>query len=155
MNNRIVGIYCYRDIKTGKIVYVGKDSYIEKDRRHKDHMRPYNYDAQPINRVLQNNPDRYKYEVISKGEYSQKVLNNLEIVFINMYSPRFNFTTGGDGGYVCKYDCDNNEIIKFGKMDGKQVYGLKKNGEVVLTSTNRAEIFSAYFNLKYPINKIQ
>lgn len=45
----------------------------------------------------------------------------------------------------------NKEIIKCGKLlNGKQVYGLKRDGEVVLTSTNRARIFSACFNLDYP-----
>lgn len=43
-----------------------------------------------------------------------------------------------------------NEIIECGKsLDGKQVYGLKRDGVVVLTSTNRARIFSACFNLDY------
>ncbi len=46
----------------------------------------------------------------------------------------------------------NKEIIKCGKNnDGKTVYGLKKNGVVVLTSVNRALIFSAYFGLDYPV----
>lgn len=43
----------------------------------------------------------------------------------------------------------NKEIIKCGKVNGKQIYGLKRDGVVVLTSTNRAEIFSACFNLDY------
>lgn len=46
------------------------------------------------------------------------------------------------------------EIIKCGKsLDGKIIYGLKKDGEVVLTSINRAEIFSAYFNLEYSVKE--
>lgn len=44
---------------------------------------------------------------------------------------------------------NNKEIIKCGKLNGKQVYGLKIDSKVVLTSTNRAEIFSARFNLDY------
>lgn len=43
----------------------------------------------------------------------------------------------------------NQEIIKCGKINDKTIYGLKRDGEVVLTSVNRAEIFSAYFGLKY------
>lgn len=43
-----------------------------------------------------------------------------------------------------------NDIIMCGKLlNGKQVYGLKRDGVVVLTSTNRAHIFSACFNLNY------
>lgn len=45
------------------------------------------------------------------------------------------------------------EIIKCGKVNGKQVYGLKIDGVVVLTSVNRAEVFSACFNLEYPIKE--
>lgn len=41
------------------------------------------------------------------------------------------------------------KIIKCGKVNGKTIYGLKRDGEVVLTSTNRARIFSAYFNFDY------
>lgn len=47
-----------------------------------------------------------------------------------------------------------NEIIKSGKsLDGKYIYGLKKDGVVVLTSTNRARIFSACFNLEYSVKE--
>lgn len=47
-----------------------------------------------------------------------------------------------------------NEIIKCGKsLDGKTIYGLKIDGEVVLTSINRAEVFSACFNLEYPVKE--
>lgn len=44
------------------------------------------------------------------------------------------------------------EIIKCGILNGKQVYGLKRDGEVVLTSTNRARVFAVCFNVKY-LNK--
>lgn len=40
---------------------------------------------------------------------------------------------------------NNREIIKCGKLNGKTVYGLMVDGELVLTSTNRALIFSACF----------
>lgn len=48
------GIYKYTDLKTGDVVYIGKDSYIDKNMRHKRHLQPSNYDAQQINRILQN-----------------------------------------------------------------------------------------------------
>ena len=100
----VKGIYCYRDLKNGgKIVYIGKDSYIEKDTRHKDHMRPSNYDVQQINRVLQNNYDRYVYVVLEIGDFSQDELNNLEMDYISKYNPKFNFTVGGDGTFGFKH----------------------------------------------------
>ena len=32
------GIYCYIDKKTNNIIYIGKDSYIDKQIRNKDHL---------------------------------------------------------------------------------------------------------------------
>ena len=91
------GIYSYIDKKTNDIIYIGKDSYIHKNQRHKDHLRNGAYDKQLINKVLQNNPERYEYKILEKGDISQSLLNALEIVFIRKYNPRFNFTKGGDG----------------------------------------------------------
>lgn len=98
----ITGIYCYKDVKTNEIVYVGKDSHINEDRRHRQHLTPSGYDRQPFNRILQNNPTRYEYNVLKKGNFDNKWLSFLEIIFIKRYSPKFNFTVGGDGskGYV-------------------------------------------------------
>ena len=103
------GIYCYIDKKTDEIVYIGKDSNIHENRRHKDHLKPSRYDKQKFNRVLQNNPKRYKYKVLIKGEFNNFQLNELEKTYIrhfNTYRPYtnhgFNFTIGGDGvtGYI-------------------------------------------------------
>ena len=92
------GIYYYTDLmKNNEVVYVGKDSNIHKNKRHKDHLKPSNYNNQPFNRVLQNNPNRFKYHVLKKGEFSQNLLNALEILYIRRYSPRFNYTIGGEG----------------------------------------------------------
>ncbi len=144
----ITGIYCYIDKKDGSIVYIGKDSYIYKNTRHNQHYQSCRYNHQVINRVLQNNLDRYQYKVLLKGEISQKLLNAFEKVFIRMYDPKFNYTNGGDGGF---FGPDNIEIIRCGEIKGKQIYGLKKEGVIVLTSVNRARIFSACFNLNYPV----
>lgn len=104
------GIYCYIDNENDEIVYVGKDSHIDTNERHKDHFQPSRYDAQPFNRILQNNPDRYEYRVLwSINDCSDNDLNNLEEYFIeklNTYNYEhpdgFNFTRGGDGtsGYT-------------------------------------------------------
>ena len=102
------GVYCYIDKKNDEIVYIGKDSNIHIDRRHKQHFAPSNYDKQVINRVLQNNPDRYQYEVLRTGEFNDNLLSALEILYIRRFgtyenrkgygdSYGFNFTVGGDG----------------------------------------------------------
>lgn len=91
------GIYQYRDLETNEIVYIGKDSYIDKNARRNDHMFPSKYDSQIFNKVLQNNPDRYQYEVIYVGDFDRDMLNILEINSIAEENPKFNFTKGGDG----------------------------------------------------------
>ncbi|MBO5180170.1 MAG: hypothetical protein J6B87_07500 [Clostridia bacterium] len=91
------GIYAYIDKKNNKIVYIGKDSYIDKRKRDKDHKQPCVYNKQQINRVIQNTPERYQYKVLEEGNIPEKILNALEIVFIQKYNPKFNFTKGGEG----------------------------------------------------------
>ena len=97
------GIYCYVDKKTNEVVYIGKDSSIDKKVRYKAHLRKSLYDDQPFNRILQNNLERYKYQVLIEGEFSQKKLNDLEKFYIEKYNTfsdknKFNYTSGGDGG---------------------------------------------------------
>ena len=93
------GIYKYMDLKTGEIVYVGKDSHIDKHSRHKEHLSPSKYNKQQINRVLQNNPDRYEYGVIwATGDCTTLKLNKMEILFGEIYNPKFNFGKFGAGG---------------------------------------------------------
>lgn len=92
------GIYCYCDTKNNdKIVYVGKDSHIGKNKRFNAHMAPSNYNKQRFNRILQNNPDRYKYKVLREGNFEENLLNVLEIIYTRRYSPKFSYTIGGDG----------------------------------------------------------
>lgn len=93
------GIYCYRDTQNDKIIYVGKDSNIDKQKRRRDHLAPSTYNQQPINRILQNNPSRYHYQILWQiDDCTTNHLNQMEIYFIRKYNPRFNFTSGGDGG---------------------------------------------------------
>ena len=76
------GIYCYLDKENDKTVYVGKDSNIDKNKRHRQHLAPSNYNAQPINRILQNNPDRYIYQVLWEiGDCTDTHLNQMEIFY--------------------------------------------------------------------------
>ena len=98
------GIYCYIDKENDKIVYVGKDSNIDKQKRRRDHLAPSRYNEQLINRILQNNPNRYIYQVLWEiNDCTDNHLNQMEIFYIKKYDPQFNFTEGGGGmsGFKC------------------------------------------------------
>lgn len=109
------GCYGYVDTKNGDVVYIGKDSEIEKHSRYYDHRAPCNYHLQRINQVIQNNPERYKYEVICQSDYySPTYLNIMEKGLIKTFNPKFNFSNGGDGG-------------SYGKKNG--MYGRKHDSK--------------------------
>lgn len=105
------GIYCYLDKKTNNIIYIGKDSYINKQIRNKEHFMRGKRKDQHINKVLQNNPNRYQYKVLEEGNISQKILNALEMSFIQRYNPRFNFTKGGDGSLGYKHTINTKKAV--------------------------------------------
>lgn len=101
-----VGIYGYWDRINQYVVYVGKDSNIHNNSRHKQHIRTSERSRQVINKALQKQPDRYVYFKIIEGEYSDYDLNQLEQEFIKLLKTNkkhhkdkrvFNFTNGGDG----------------------------------------------------------
>lgn len=98
----VLGIYCYVDKKDNSIVYIGKDSNIDKNVRRYAHRKPSQYNKQPFNRILQNNPERYEYKVLVKGVSDYHSLNQLEIFYIAMYNPKFNFTIGGESNVRLK-----------------------------------------------------
>lgn len=105
-----VGIYCYIDKKDGSIVYIGKDSNIHKNKRHHDHLKPSSYNAQHINKVLQNNPDRYEYKILKSWDgtkFHESLANVLEMIYIKRYNPLFNFTAGGEGSVGYKHSDEN------------------------------------------------
>ena len=90
------GIYCYLDKENDKTVYVGKDSNIDKNKRHRQHLAPSNYNAQPINRILQNNPDRYIYQVLWEiGDCTDTHLNQMEIFYQKLQKNTSTSTGGG------------------------------------------------------------
>lgn len=128
------GIYCYRDLlNNNSIVYIGKDSDIGRNKRHKDHIKPTNYDAQQINRVLQNNPERYDYEVLKEWEYDEynpNLLNALEMIYIKRYNPRFNYTIGGDGIRGFKHSKETKQKISESlKGENHPLYGKSPSEE--------------------------
>lgn len=95
------GIYGYWDTEKECVVYIGKDSNISTNNRHKEHHRSSKYDEQQINRVLQNNKERYTYFILCDGYFTEEELNELEeeaiAIFDTYYGYGFNFTKGGDG----------------------------------------------------------
>ena len=93
------GIYAYKDTNTNEIIYIGKDSQMYKKARHTQHHSKPRYDVQKINRILQSNVGRYEYLEIIRlpPTTTSEELDKFEIRYINLYSPKFNFTIGGDG----------------------------------------------------------
>jgi len=100
------GIYAYLDNENNYYAYIGKDSNLDKKKRYYAHKTPCLYDDQQINKVIQNNIDRYEYRVLMEGDYSDKQLNKMEkflIKHLKTFKPDypdrtvFNFTKGGDG----------------------------------------------------------
>jgi hypothetical protein len=129
------GIYGYYDSENNYIrVYYGKDSCIDcKYNRDYDHNLPSKYDKQVINRVLQNNPDRYEYRIICEyPDLTDDELNWLECMEIMKHKflygerPKFNFTVGSDGrtGYRKPYEDFVYTVVKSGFKNGKQIYSI-------------------------------
>ena len=118
------GIYCYIDKKDNQIVYVGKDSNIDTNERHKQHFQPSKYNNQPINRILQNNPDRYIHQVLWEiDDCTNNHLNQMEIYYIKKYDPQFNFTEGGDGISGFKHSEETKKKISK-SLKGKKPYEI-------------------------------
>lgn len=123
----LFGIYCYVDKQDNSVIYVGKDSNIHKNRRHHDHLQPGQYHRQHINKVLQNNPDRYFYKILSVFNPANKpkgLLNALEMSFINHFKPLFNFTEGGEGSVGLKHS--EEAKMKISKANKGRLKGIKK-----------------------------
>lgn len=93
------GIYGYWDNIKDDIVYVGQAFDIKI--RHYEHLSPARYNAQTINRVLQNNKDRYTLIVLK--ECSIDDLNYWERTLIALFNPKFNYTDGGEGSRGFKH----------------------------------------------------
>ena len=121
------GIYGYYDTKNKEIIYIGKDSHIDKQIRHKAHFKPSTYTEQPINKVLQNNPQRYEYVQLCllPKNASDDDLNKLEIERIIHLNPKFNFTKGGEGIFGFKFSEESKQKIS-NSLKGS-TYPLERN----------------------------
>ena len=93
------GIYGYWDNLKDELVYVGQAFDIKL--RHAEHMSPSRYNAQTINRALQNNKERY--DLIVLKECSIDDLNYWEMTLIALFNPKFNYTIGGEGSRGFKH----------------------------------------------------
>ena len=85
------GIYGYWDTKKECVVYIGKDSNISINKRHKEHHRHSQYDKQQINRVLQNNKERYTYFILCDGYFTEEELNELEEEAIAIFDTYYGY----------------------------------------------------------------
>lgn len=134
------GIYCYIDKKDNQIVYVGKDSYIDKNKRHKEHLAPSSYNKQQINRILQNNPDRYIYQVLWEiNDCSDKHKNQMEFFYIKKYNPKFNFTEGGDGASGFKHSEETRKKMSESKK-GKKPYEITEKTRKKMSEAKKGKI---------------
>ncbi len=146
------GIYYYVDKTTGKIDYIGLDSHIDIHKRRQMHLMPSRRDAQPFNRILQNNPDRWEYHVGAiLPDY--EIMRHLEKELIAYYSPRFNFKDGGDSWNkpnfkysMCKSGIDpytQKQKYAIKSKDGTQFlkYSFDKSKlETIVSKLNKGEI---------------
>ena len=139
------GIYCYIDKKDNQIVYVGKDSNIDKNKRHRDHLALSKYNEQPINRILQNNPDRYIYQVLWEiDDCADSHLNQMEIFYIKKYDPQFNFTEGGDGASGFKHSEETRKKISENNARYWQGKTLSEETRKKMSEANKGENHPMY-----------
>jgi len=127
----MIGIYCYQDTQNdNEIVYIGKDSNIDRNIRYNAHKKPSQYNCQQINRVIQNNPNRYKYKILKKKLSEQKK---------------------GKNNHQYK---DYYRINKAGKRRNKQQYSIYKEGKVIKTSVHIDKLLK-WFKENYPDEEIK
>ena len=125
------GLYGYWDNIKKRVIYIGQAKDIE--RRLNAHMNKSRYDAQPINQILQNNPERYESFILADGEFTTDELNELEYEAVEMFKTNrykypenegFNFR---DGGNVYKYSEESKRKMSKSHK-GKEPWNKGKTG---------------------------
>lgn len=148
------GLYGYYDNLKQYVVYIGQDADIGIDKRHKQHNSPSLYDAQVINKIVQNHPDRYIYFRFIQGDYDEDTLNDFEREAIRIFKTYkydypernvFNFTRGGDGTGKGQdhpnWRDENYQVIKYGVSGGKQQYAISgRYSKKIKFSTNKKKL---------------
>lgn len=111
------GLYCYRKVEDGTIVYIGVDSDLRTNRRHYDHNRAdfkTGKRGQLINKVLQDNPHKFVYEQLLFC--STEWIEVIELALIDKFRPMYNII--------------GNDKYKGNKKQSKVEKHLKENDEV-------------------------
>ena len=120
------GIYAYYDTLKDEVAYIGKSVNI--NHRHKQHTSPSMRDVQVINRILQNNINRYDLIILKECDVEE--LDHLEMELIGLFNPKFNFTIGGEGAIGFKMSDDaRSKISKALKGVPKSKEHIKKVSE--------------------------
>ena len=142
------GIYAYYDTVKDEIVYVGKDSHIERDLRHKQHHQSSNYNEQTINRVLQDNKGRYDYKriYVCPPHLDEVDLNALEMQYIEALNPKFNFTGGGEGMVGYKHSLEARKKISEAKKKNNPSYNVDNLIKISKTKQNKSGYFRVQKN---------
>ena len=112
------GIYQYTNLNTNEVIYIGKDSHIDRKNRYNTHKSPSKRNAQPINRVIQKNPDNYKYSIICEyPTLTDDELNYMECMelmkhkFLYGSIPKLNFDVGGDGNTGFRHSDESRQLM--------------------------------------------
>ena len=112
------GIYQYTNLDTNDVIYIGKDSHIDRKNRYHAHKSQSKRNAQPINRVIQKNLDKYEYSVICEyPTLTDDELNYLECIEIMKHKflygaiPKLNFDVGGEGNTGFKHSNESKQLM--------------------------------------------
>lgn len=89
------GIYAYADVETGAVMYIGIDRHIDRDERHKDHMKPSKADKdaprhQAISAYLIDNPGKLEYIILVPYIIDPELAMLIERECINYFNPVLN-----------------------------------------------------------------
>lgn len=90
------GIYGYFD-ENGECLYIGIDSHIDEDRRHKEHLKPAKGLVQGINYWLQNSKN-WTYKRLWEADFPnfldkddcKHIIHNAEMRMIDKFEPSLN-----------------------------------------------------------------